>query len=447
MTERVESATTSPTAAPAPSFAEAVRAYARIGCLSFGGPAGQIALMHREFVDTLGWVDEDRFLHALNFCHLLPGPEAQQLATWIGWKLHGTRGGLAAGLLFILPGALVMALLSMLYVVAANLDWFVAAFLGIKAAVLAIVVQALLRIGGRALTTPLRRWIAVAALVGIAAFALPFPVVILAALLIGYFAARWRPALLGLPATAPPAGPTEPAPWRHSLKAIVQWGAIWAVPLVLVLFTVGRGHVLWDIGIFFSQLAMVTFGGAYAVLAYMAQEAVTGFGWLGAGEMADGLGLAETTPGPLILVTQFVGFLAAYRDAAPFTPLIAGLLGAGLTLWVTFVPCFLWIFTFAPWIDRMERAPGLKGALAAVTAAVVGVIANLSLWFALHVLFGRLVTAEWGPVSVQMPVASTVQWDAVLLAAMAAVLLFRFRIGIIPLLALCAGVGLLLDFV
>lgn len=431
-----------------PTFAEAVRAYARIGCLSFGGPAGQIALMHREFVDELRWVEEDQFLHALNFCHLLPGPEAQQLATWIGWKLHGTRGGIVAGLLFILPGALVMALLAMLYVVAANLDWFAAIFLGIKAAVLAIVVQALLRIGGRALTTPLKRAIAVTALAGIAVLALPFPLVILAALLVGYAAARWRPAWLGLGVGAPPvAAPSEPAPWRYSVKAIVQWGAIWAVPLLLILVTLGRGHVLWDIGVFFSQLAMVTFGGAYAVLAYMAQEAVTGFGWLSAGEMADGLGLAETTPGPLILVTQFVGFLAAYRDAAPFTPLIAGLLGAGLTLWVTFVPCFLWIFAFAPWIDRMERAAGLKGALAAVTAAVVGVIANLSLWFALHVLFGRLVAVEWGPVSVQMPVLASVQWDALGLAILAAVLLFRFRWGIIPMLALCAGMGLLLDFV
>lgn len=431
-----------------PTFAEAVRAYARIGCLSFGGPAGQIALMHREFVDERRWIEEAQFLHALNFCHLLPGPEAQQLATWIGWKLHGTRGGIVAGLLFILPGALVMALLAMLYVVAASLDWFAAIFLGIKAAVLAIVVQALLRIGGRALTTPLKRVIAVAALVGIAALALPFPLVILAALLVGYAAARWRPAWIGLSAGALSGSASPgPAPWRYSVKAIVQWSAIWAVPLVLIFVTLGRGHVLWDIGIFFSQLAMVTFGGAYAVLAYMAQEAVTGFGWLSAGEMADGLGLAETTPGPLILVTQFVGFLAAYRDAAPFTPLIAGLLGAGVTLWVTFAPCFLWIFTFAPWIDRMERAAGLKGALAAVTAAVVGVIANLSLWFALHVLFGRLVVVEWGPVEVQMPALSSVQWDALGLALLAALLLFRFRWGIIPMLALCAAMGLLLDFV
>ncbi|MGH6652459.1 MAG: chromate efflux transporter [Sphingopyxis sp.] len=426
---------------PTPSFAEAVRAYARIGCLSFGGPAGQIALMHREFVDERRWVDESTFLHALNFCHLLPGPEAQQLATWIGWRLHGLRGGLVAGLLFITPGALVMLGLSTLYVMAAGLDWFAALFLGIKAAVLAIVVQALLRIAGRALKTPLQRGIAVASFIAIAILTLPFPLVILSALLIGWAAARWRPDLLALGPVKgealPPAGPA----WRQSLSAVLLWGAIWAAPMLLILVTLGREHVLWDIGSFFSQLAVVTFGGAYAVLAYMAQEAVSGFGWLRPGEMADGLGLAETTPGPLILVTQFVGFLAAYRDAAPFTPFVAAFLGAGLTLWVTFAPCFLWIFAFAPWIDRLQRAAGLKGALAAVTAAVVGVIANLSLWFALHVLFRRLAPSGWG---FELPVLASVDVAAVLLALLAAVLLFRFKLGIIPMLAICSVLGLLI---
>jgi len=426
---------------PTPTFAEAVRAYARIGCLSFGGPAGQIALMHREFVDERRWVDESTFLHALNFCHLLPGPEAQQLATWIGWRLHGFRGGLVAGLLFIIPGALVMLGLSVLYVMAAGLDWFAALFLGIKAAVLAIVVQALLRIAGRALKTPLQRGIAVASFVGIAILTLPFPVVILGALLIGWAAGRWRPEWLKLgPAKEAPTAPARPV-WRQSLSAVLLWGAIWAAPMLLILVTLGKEHVLWDIGSFFSQLAVVTFGGAYAVLAYMAQEAVSGFGWLRPGEMADGLGLAETTPGPLILVTQFVGFLAAYRDAAPFTPFVAALLGAGLTLWVTFAPCFLWIFAFAPWIDRLERAAGLKGALAAVTAAVVGVIANLSLWFALHVLFRRLAPSGWG---FELPVLGSVDWAAVLLALLAALLLFRFKLGIIPMLAICSVLGLLI---
>lgn len=424
-----------------PAFAEALRVYARIGCLSFGGPAGQIALMHREFVDERRWVDESTFLHALNFCHLLPGPEAQQLATWIGWRLHGFRGGLAAGLLFIVPGALVMLILSLLYVTASGLDWFVALFLGIKAAVLAIVVQALLRIAGRALRTPLLRGIAVASFVAIALLALPFPFVVLAALLLGWAAARWRPDWLKLAPATNGAPPPARSAWRQSLSAVLLWGAIWAAPMLLILVTLGKGHVLWDIGAFFSQLAVVTFGGAYAVLAYMAQEAVSGFGWLRPGEMADGLGLAETTPGPLILVTQFVGFLAAWRDAAPFTPLVAGILGAGLTLWVTFAPCFLWIFAFAPWIDRLERAAGLKGALAAVTAAVVGVIANLSLWFALHVLFRRLVPSGWG---FDVPVPVSVDWAAVLLALLAALLLFRFKLGIMPVLAICSVVGLVI---
>jgi len=424
-----------------PDFGEALRAYARIGCLSFGGPAGQIALMHREFVDERRWVDESTFLHALNFCHLLPGPEAQQLATWIGWRLHGFRGGLAAGLLFIIPGALVMFGLSLLYVMATGLGWFAALFLGIKAAVLAIVVQALLRIAGRALKGPLQRGIAVASFVAIALLALPFPLVVLSALLVGWAAARWRPEWMKLAPAKSAAPPPARSAWRQSLSAILLWGAIWAAPMLLILVTLGRGHVLWDIGSFFSQLAVVTFGGAYAVLAYMAQEAVTGFGWLRPGEMADGLGLAETTPGPLILVTQFVGFLAAWRDAAPFTPLVAATLGAGLTLWVTFAPCFLWIFAFAPWIDRLERAAGLKGALAAVTAAVVGVIANLSLWFALHVLFGELVRTRWG---LELPVLASIDVRAVMLSVLAAVLLFRFKLGIIPMLAICSAAGLLL---
>lgn len=427
-----------------PSFTEALRAYARVGCLSFGGPAGQIALMHREFVEERGWLDEASFLHALNFCHLLPGPEAQQLATWIGWRLHGLKGGLAAGLLFVIPGALVMLGLSLLYVAAAGLGWFAALFLGIKAAVLGIVVQALLRIAGRALRTPLQRAIAVASFAAIALLALPFPLVVLAALLTGYAVARTRPEWLALtPAAAAPLPPAREA-WRQSLAAIAAGGLIWAAPMLLIVATLGRGHVLWEIGAFFSQLAAVSFGGAYAALTYMAQEAVGHFGWLRPGEMADGLGLAETTPGPLILVTQFVGFLAAWRDAAPFTPLVAGLLGAGLTLWVTFAPCFLWIFAFAPWIDRLERAAGLKGALAAVTAAIVGVIANLSLWFALHVLFRRLVPTDWALGTIDLPVLASLDWRAALLALLSALLLFRFRIGMVPLLLAASAGGLLL---
>jgi chromate transporter len=427
----------------APTFRELVRAFTRIGLLSFGGPAGQIALMHRELVEERSWIGEDQYLNALNFCHLLPGPEAQQLATWIGWKLHGVRGGLAAGLLFVIPGALVILALSVLYALAANLSWFAAIFLGVKAAVLAIVVQALLRIAGRSLNTRFKQGLAVAAFVALFFLDLPFPLVVLGAGALGMLVAAIRPDWLALkPSAAPPIA--SPRPWGQSLRAIALWGAIWAAPLVLILATLGPDHRLWQIGAFFSQLAVVTFGGAYAVLAYMAQEAVGGFGWLSAREMADGLGLAETTPGPLILVTQFTGFLAAFRAPEPFTPLVAGLLGAGLTTWVTFAPCFLWIFTFAPWIERMEHAVKLKGGLAALTAAVVGVIANLTVWFVLHVLFARVGEEHAGPLRLYLPDWTSLDWRAGLLAALAALLIFRFNWGVIRILGVAALGGLLL---
>lgn len=428
-----------------PDFSELVRVFARIGCLSFGGPAGQIALMHRELVDELKWVDEEQYLHALNFCHLLPGPEAQQLATWIGWKLHGLKGGLAAGLLFIVPGALIILALSILYAYAANLDWFAALFLGIKAAVLAIVVQALIRIGGRALNTVFKKIVAGVAFAALFLFNLPFPLVVLGAGAVGIYVASQRPDWLALK-TGGPAPASTPAPWGATLRTVAIWAAIWAAPMLLVFATLGPDHVLWDIGSFFSQLAIVTFGGAYAVLAYMAQEAVQGFGWLQAGEMADGLGLAETTPGPLIMVTQFVGYLAAFRAPEPFTPLVAGIIGAGLTTWVTFAPCFLWIFAFAPWIERLENARWLKGGLATLTAAVVGVIANLSVWFALHVLFARVGEFNYGPLRLFGPDPSSFSWQAGLLAATAAVLIFRFKWNIIQVLALTGLGGLLLGW-
>ena len=426
-----------------PSFRELLRVFTRIGLLSFGGPAGQIALMHRELVEERRWVSEEQYLHALNFCHLLPGPEAQQLATWIGWKLHGVRGGLAAGALFVAPGALVILALSVLYGFAAKLGWFAALFLGVKAAVLAIVVQALLRIAGRSLDTLLKKGLAVLAFAALFLFDLSFPLVVLGAGAIGMATAATRPAWLGIKqGGAPP--PMSPRPWGQSFRAILIWGAIWALPMVLVLVTLGREHVLWDIGAFFSQLAVVTFGGAYAVLAYMAQEAVQGYGWLSAGEMADGLGLAETTPGPLIMVTQFTGYLAAFRAPAPFSPLVAGLLGAALTTWVTFAPCFLWIFTFAPWIERLEHAKRLKGGLAALTAAVVGVIANLTIWFFLHVLFARVGEAHAGPLRLYVPDWASIDWRAALLAAVAALLIFRLKWNLMQVLGVSAVGGLLL---
>ncbi|MBL0924823.1 MAG: chromate efflux transporter [Sphingomonadaceae bacterium] len=430
---------------PKPDFQELLRVFARIGCLSFGGPAGQIALMHRELVDERRWVEEEQYLHALNFCHLLPGPEAQQLATWIGWKLHGTKGGLAAGLLFVVPGALVILALSILYAFAANLDWFAALFLGIKAAVLAIVVQALIRIGGRALNTAFKKMVAVAAFLALFLFNLPFPLVVLGAGAAGILVALKHPDWLAMKDSTP-IGSMAARPWGATLKAVSIWGIIWAAPLILVLATVGRDHVLWDIGSFFSQLAIVTFGGAYAVLAYMAQEAVQGFGWLNAGEMADGLGLAETTPGPLIMVTQFVGYLAAFRAPEPFTPLVAGIIGAGLTTWVTFAPCFLWIFAFAPWIERMENSKWLKGGLATLTAAVVGVIANLSVWFALHVFFASVDERRFGPLRLYWPDPASFSWQAMLLAIMAAILLFGAKWNVIKTLAATGAAGLVLGW-
>lgn len=426
-----------------PDFRDLVWAFARIGMLSFGGPAGQIALMHRDLVEDRGWITDRDYLHALNFCHLLPGPEAQQLATWVGWRLHGWRGGLAAGLLFIIPGAVVILLLSMIYAVAANLDWFAAVFLGVKAAVLAIVLQALLRIGRRALDTRFKQALAIAAFIALFLFRVPFPIIVAMAALLGFLAAAIRPAWLGATVEAGYSS-SGARPWRSTIGAVAVWGAIWSAPMIAIAAALGSDHVLWEIGAFFSKLAVVTFGGAYAVLAYMAQEAVEGLGWLRPGEMADGLGLAETTPGPLIMVTQFVGYLAAYRAPEPFTPLVAGLLGAALTTWVTFAPCFLWIFAIAPWIDRMGGAVRLKGALAAITAAVVGVIANLSVWFALHVLFATVGETSFGPIRVDAPDWFSFHWQAAVLTAGACILLFAASSSVLYVLAVCAIGGLLL---
>jgi chromate transporter len=430
-----------------PEFGELVRVFGRIGLINFGGPAGQIALMHRELVDERGWIGEEDYLHALNFCHLLPGPEAQQLATYIGWRLHGVKGGLAAGLLFVLPGALVILALSILYAYAAQLGWFAALFLGIKAAVLAIVAQALVRIAGRALTTPFKRALAAAAFLCLFFFSVPFPVVVLGAGALGILVALYRPAWLGIKDSGDEVSDVRRPQLVATVRTVLIWLLIWAAPMAAVLAILGPSHVLWDIGVFFSQLAVVTFGGAYAVLAYMAQEAVQGFGWLKPGEMADGLGLAETTPGPLIMVTQFVGFLAAFRLPEPFTPLVAGLIGAGLTTWVTFAPCFMWIFALAPWIERLQNIRWLKGGLAAITASVVGVIANLTLWFALHVLFTRINESAAGPFKLMIPNWASLDWKAALLTVLAMILLFAFKLSIFRMLGAMAAAGLALSWV
>jgi chromate transporter len=409
-----------------PSFSEALALWGRIGILSFGGPAGQIALMHRLIVDERRWISEQRFLHALNFCMLLPGPEAMQLATYIGWRLHGTIGGLAAGLLFVLPGAAIVLALTIAYAYFGKVPLVEAAFLGIKAAVLVIVIEALLRVAKRALRGPYDLAIAAAAFVAIFFFAVPFPFIIAAAAVIGFLQAS------AAPHRAPAASPAslDPVPLSRIIATIALWLAIWIVPLLAAAAIFGRAHVTTDISLFFSKLAVVTFGGAYSVLAYMAQQAVESYGWLTAGEMLDGL-----------LVTEFVGFLAGFRQGGE-PKLAFGLLGAALTLWATFAPCFLWIFAGAPYVERLSANPRLAGALAGVTAAVVGVILNLSLWFALHVLFGT-VTATWlGPLQLWTPDLATLNVEALLLAMLAAILLFGFHVGIAGTLAIAAASSL-----
>jgi chromate transporter len=415
------------------SFRHALRVWARIGLLSFGGPAAQIALMHRTLVEEKKWLSEERFLHALNFCMLLPGPEAMQLATYAGWTMHGLRGGLAAGLLFVLPGAFVVLILSMLYVAYGTIPLVSAAFFGIKAAVLAIVIEALLRLARRALKTATDWWIAAAAFIALFVFGVSFPVIILAAALIGFF--RTAPA------------PIKVDPVRISLKGrlvtIALWLALWFLPVCGLLLFLGNDHVLTGIAIFFSKLAVLTFGGAYAVLSYMAQEVVQFRGWLTPDEMVDGLGLAETTPGPLILVIEYVGYLSGYRFAGG---MLGGVAGAIIALWVTFVPCFLWIFTFAPYIDFLRSMPRLSGALAAITAAVVGVILNLSLWFGLHVLFDRVERIEQTPFDIWLPDVATLSVASLILLAVASLLLLKLRFGVPSTVALSALAGLGLQF-
>ncbi len=388
--------------------------------------------MHRILVDERKWIDEQRYLHALNFCMLLPGPEAMQLATYVGWRLHGTIGGLAAGLLFVLPGALVVLALSVAYAYFGRLPLVEAAFVGIKAAVIVIVIEALLRVAKRSLKRPVDWLIAASAFIGLFFFALPFPLIIAAAALAGFFFESPQIATGATP-SAPP-----PVPLSRTLRTAALWLAIWIGPLLVLALILGRDHVTTDISIFFSKLAVVTFGGAYSVLAYMAQQAVETHHWLSAGEMLDGLGLAETTPGPLILVTEFVGFLAGFRHGGE-PKLAYGLLGALVTLWATFAPCFLWIFVGAPYVERLTSSPKIAGALAGVTAAVVGVILNLSLWFALHVFFGTVEPIAIGPLQLSWPDLATLNIEAVALACLAAFLLFRMHAGIALTLAISAG--------
>ncbi len=437
VTERSPSAANG--TAPPPTFGEATATFTKIGLLSFGGPAGQIAMMHRMLVDEKRWIDERTYLSALNFCMLLPGPEAMQLATYAGWRLHGLKGGLMAGLLFVLPGAALIYALAALYMTYGTTPLALAVFVGIKAAVLAIVVEALLRVARRALKTTLDWWIAAAAFVGIFFLALPFPLIIAAAAVVGYLFETATPpqgALAELPA-ASAAGTGLIA----TLSTIALWLAIWIVPLVAVALLFGQEHVLSQLALFFSKLAVVTFGGAYAVLAYMAQEVVERFGWLAPGEMLDALGLAETTPGPLILVNEFVGALAAGRTGSGVSLAMAAA-GAVISLWATFVPCFLWIFAGAPYIERLSRMPRLQAGLRGITAAVVGVILNLTVWFALHVLFAKVQSMNWGLLRLTVPELATINVLALLLAGLAALLLLVWHRGIAVTLGVCGLLAL-----
>jgi chromate transporter len=441
------------------SLGAALRVWLRVALLSFGGPAGQIAVMHRILVEEKRWISEERFLHALNYCMLLPGPEAQQLATYIGWLMHRTLGGIMAGVLFVIPGIIAIMALSWIYAAWGNVPIVVALFFGLKAAVLAIVVEAVLRVGKRALKNNVMVAIAATAFVGIFFCDIPFPVIVFGAAAVGFLAGMSGVTAFQVggghgPGAGRPVvvdsllGEEMPAHARPSVAGAMGisavWLALWLIPVLALLATLGTTNVFSQIAVFFSKTAMVTFGGAYAVLAYVAQQAVENYGWLKPGEMLDGLGMAETTPGPLIMVLQFVGFMAAFRDPGTLPPLLAGTLGGLLATWVTFTPCFLWIFLGAPFIETLRGNKPLNAALSAITAAVVGVVLNLAIWFAIHSVFRETVPVRAFPLAFDAPRLASVDWYALALTIAAAVAIFRFKIGMLPTLAGCCAAGMIL---
>jgi chromate transporter len=440
------------------SLGQALRVWLRVAALSFGGPAGQIAVMHRIIVEEKKWVSDNRFLHALNYCMLLPGPEAQQLATYIGWLMHRTLGGIMAGGLFIVPGIISIMALSWIYALYGNVGFVTALFFGLKAAVLAIVLDAVVRVGKRALKNNIMLGLAAAAFIGIFFFGVPFPIIILGAGIVGFLGGR-----AGLPqfAVGGGHGPAKgsaveesllgeelPAHARptvaQSLRVGAIWLCIWLAPVIALLMLAGGDSVFTSIATFFSKMAVVTFGGAYAVLAYVAQQAVENYHWLKPGEMLDGLGMAETTPGPLIMVLQFVGFMAAYRAPGSLSPIMAGTLGGLLATWVTFTPCFLWIFLGAPFIEQLRGNKALAGALSAITAAVVGVILNLAIWFAIHSVFHETRPFHDFGLSVDVPIISSLDPWALALSVAAVIAIFRFKAGMIQTLLASSAVGVLL---
>lgn len=436
------------------SFRDALGVWLKIGLLGFGGPAGQIALLHRVVVDEKRWISERRFLHALNYCMLLPGPEAQQLAIYLGWLLHRVWGGLAAGILFVLPGALLILALSIFYTAFHERSVVDAVFFGVKAAVFAVVIEAVLRIGKRALKNRFMVFLAAAAFTGIYFFNVPFPLIILVAALIGFAGARLKPEIFvtsgahSTPATGVLDTRLDEANLTHvkpslirAIRVTLVCLILWFAPVAGFALWQGSGSIFVTQALFFSKMAVVTFGGAYAVLAYVAQQAVETYGWLSAGEMLDGLGLAETTPGPLILVLQFVGFLAAYRAPGALDPMLAGVLGAMLTTWVTFVPCFLWIFLGAPYVESLRGNQSLNAALSSITAAVVGVVLNLAIWFGLHVAFDIVDEIHVMGVRLFWPVWETINPVAVLLAIASLVAMLRYKVGMIKVMAVSASIG------
>ena len=412
-----------------PTLRQSTATWCKIGLLSFGGPAAQIALMHREVVENKKWLSEDQFLNALNFCMLLPGPEAMQLATYSGWRINGTLGGLIAGLLFVLPGAFLITLLAVIYAFFGDVPLINSLFLGVKATVVVIVIQALLKVSKKALKTHYHTSIAVTAFISIFFFNLPYPFIIFVSAFFGY---------LILPNKINVKQVQQSQPLTKTLKTILAWLVVWWIPILLV-YLISDQKILTEITIFFSKLAVVTFGGAYAVLSYMAQDVVITKDWLTAGQMMDGLGLAETTPGPLILVTEFVGFLAAFQEGGIKLALIAGF----LTLWVTFIPCFLWIFAGAPYIDWISSQPRLHGALSAITAAVVGVILNLSIWFMLHVFFEKISDVQFGPINLLWPNFSYINVPAIFLTSISIWLIIKLKWNIASVLLINASLALL----
>jgi chromate transporter len=441
------------------AFREAFRLWVKVALNSFGGPTGQIAVMHRYIVEEKRWISEARFLHALNYCMLLPGPEAQQLATYIGWLLHRTWGGIVAGALFVIPGFLCLLALSILYTGYQEVTLVQSIFFGLKPAVLAIVVEAVLRIGKKALKTRLMTGIAAAAFAAIFFYDVAFPVIILSAALIGYIGGRFRPDAFGAAKTASTnaAACAEPAidamldageadHIRPSMgrfcKVFLVWSALWFIPVYMLRLYFGEQSIYYLQATFFSKMAVVTFGGAYAVLAYVAQQAVETYGWLEPGEMLDGLGLAETTPGPLILVLQFVGFLGAYRSPGGLDPMLAGIIGAVVTVWVTFIPCFFWIFLGAPYVEALRGNRSLNTAMSGITAAVLGVVLNLAVWFAIHTIFGSTRDVYALGAHLIVPIWGSISFPTLVIALFAMFMLFYWKVGMMKTIGSCAALGI-----